>query len=93
VLLIPLAAIIIMNMDIGYWIYYLKLRGHFFVAAIGTTLAVAAVWLYRILPAKYYLRPIYIFVCTGVLYPLIGFYGLLAALLMGLMELRVKSVE
>ena len=93
VLLIPLAAIIIMNMDIGYWIYYLKLRGHFFVAAIGTTIAVASVWLFRVLPSKYYLRPIYIFVSTGVLYPLIGFYGLLAALLMGLMELRVESGE
>ena len=56
VLLIPLAAIIIMNMDIGYWIYYLKLRGHFFVAAIGTTIAVASVWLFRVLPSKYYLR-------------------------------------
>ena len=47
VLLIPLAAVVIMNVDMGYWIYYLKLRGHFFVAAIGTTLAVSAVWLYR----------------------------------------------
>ena len=43
VLLVPLAAIIIMNVDIGYWVYYLRLRGHFFIAAIGTTLAVGAV--------------------------------------------------
>ena len=49
VLLVPLAAVIIMNVDLGYWIYYLKLRGHFFVAAMGTTVAVAAVWLFRTL--------------------------------------------
>ena len=80
-----------MNVDLGYWVYYLKLRGHFFVAAIGTTLAVAAVWLFRLLPAKYYLRPLYIFICTGVLYPLIGFYGLLAALLMGVLVWRLEK--
>ena len=94
VLLIPLAAIILMNVDLGYWIYYLKLRGHFFVAAMGTTVAVAAVWLFRILvsylsPHNSYIRhltsDIFMFVNTGVLYPLIGFYGLLATLLMGVL--------
>lgn len=92
VLLVPLAAIVIMNMDLGYWIYYLKLRGHFFVAAIGTTLAVGSVWLCRLLPAKYYLRPIYMIVSTGVLYPLIGFYGLLATLLMGVLLWRMEKL-
>ena len=91
VLLIPLAAIVIMNMDLGYWIYYLKLRGHFFAAAIGTTIAVGSVWLFRLVPAKYYLRLVYLFVMTGVLYPLIGFYGLLAALLMGVLLWRMPE--
>ena len=92
VLLIPLAAVVIMNVDIGYWIYYLKLRGHFFAAAIGTSLAVGAVWLFRLLPAKYYLRPVFIFVSTGILYPLIGFYGLVAALLMGVLVWRIDKL-
>lgn len=91
VLLVPLAAIIIMNMDMGYWIYYLKLRGHFFAAAIGTTVAVASVWLYRLLPARYYIRPVYMCVSTGVLYPLIGFYGLIATLLMGVLLWRIEK--
>lgn len=91
ILLVPLAAIIIMNVDLGYWVYYLKLRGHFFVAAMGTTLAVAAVWLFSLLPAKYYLRPAFMFVSTGVLYPLIGFYGLLATLLMGILLWRLEK--
>ena len=91
VLLIPLAAVIIMDVDLGYWIYYLKLRGHFFVAAMGTTLALGSVWLFRLLPAKYYLRPVYMFVSAGVLYPLIGFYGLLATLLMGVLLWRMQN--
>ena len=93
VLLIPLAAIVVMNVDCGYWVYYLKLRGHFFVAAIGTTLAVGAVWLFRLLPARYGLRPVFVFVCTGLLYPLIGFYGLLAALLMGVLVWRLEGTK
>jgi len=91
VLLIPLAAVIIMNMDMGYWVYYLKLRGHFFAAAIGTTIAVGAVWLYRLLSQRSHLSPIYIFISTGVLYPLVGFYGLLAALLMGVLLWRLDK--
>ena len=89
-----------MNVDLGYWIYYLKLRGHFFVAAMGTTVAVAAVWLFRILvsylsPRNSYIRhltsDIFMFVSTGVLYPLIGFYGLLATLLMGVLLWRLEK--
>ena len=91
VLLVPLAAIVIMNVDVGYWVYYLKLRGHFFAAAIGTTMAVGAVWLYRVLLS--HLSPLtthlFIVVSTGVLYPLIGFYGLLATLLMGVLLWRI----
>ena len=112
VLLIPLAAIVIMNMDMGYWVYYLKLRGHFFAATIGTTMAVSAVWLFRLLashfspPTSHLLPPtshlspltshlsfltsyLFIFVSTGILYPLIGFYGLLATLLMALLVRRL----
>lgn len=97
VLLVPLAAIVIMNVDVGYWVYYLKLRGHFFAAAIGTTMAVGAVWLFRLLASRpSSLLPLlssslYIIVMTGVLYPLIGFYGLLSALLMGVLVWRMPK--
>ncbi len=89
VLLVPVALLLITCVDMGYWVYYLKLRGHFFVATIGLCVACGAVWLFRVLPSKYYLRPLFIAVSTVVLYPLIGFYGLLAALLMGVVEWRL----
>ena len=91
-LLIPVAALLVSDVDLGYWIYYLKLRGHFFAGTIGTTLAVASVWLYRLLPSKYYLRPAYMVVSTAVLYPLIGFYGLLATLLMVVLTWRLEGM-
>ena len=92
VLLVPLAAIIIMNVDLGYWVYYLKLRGHFFVAAMGTTVAVAAVWLFRRLASHLLPLTSYLIISTGVLYPLIGFYGLLATLLMGVLLWRLEGL-
>lgn len=90
-LLVPVAAILVSNVELGYWVYYLKLRGFFYCATIGTTLAAASVWLFRILPAKYYLRAVYTVVSTAQLYPLIGFYGLLATLLMGILVWRLAA--
>ena len=90
-LLVPVALLLITCVDMGYWIYYLKLRGHFFVATIGLCAAVAAVWGFRSLPAKNLLRSVYIVVSTVVLYPLAGFYGLLAALVMGVMAWRIEK--
>ena len=89
-LLVPVAMLLITCVDMGYWVYYLKLRGHFFVATIGLCVACAAVWLFRVLPAKFFMRQLFVVVSTFVLYPLIGFYGLLAALLMGVLEWRLE---
>ena len=90
-LLIPVAALLISNVGLGYWVYYIKLRGYFFAGTIGTTTAVSAVWLYRLIPAKYLLRTLFIAVSTILLYPLIGAYGLLAALLMGILSWRLEG--
>jgi len=88
VLLVPVVMLLITDVDLGYWIFYLKLRGHFFVATIGTTAAVALVWLYRLIPARWQLRNLYLLVATAVAYPLLGYYGLMAAGLMALMAWR-----
>ena len=92
VLLIPVVAILLSNVELGYWIYYLKLRGHFFAATIGTTIAVAAVWLFRLIPGKFNLRPVFVVLSVAALYPLIGFYGLVAAGLMAILSWRLKDM-
>ena len=81
-MLVPVSLLLASNMELGYWIYFMKLRGYFFVGTIGLTLAMACVWGYRSLPAV--LRPWAVIVAGAVLYPLIGAYGLLAVVLMGL---------
>ena len=52
VTLIPVALLLLTNMDMGYWIYILKLRGHFFVSTIGTTAVAALLWGFRLVPEK-----------------------------------------
>ena len=47
--LIPVAALLVANMSLGYWHYFMKLRGYFFVPTIGTTVAVAMLWAFRVL--------------------------------------------
>jgi hypothetical protein len=95
-LLVPVALLLITCVDLGYWIYYLKLRGHFFVATIGLCAMCATVWAFRCLPAsldRFYIRPAFIVLATAVLYPLIGFYALLTALVMGVMAFTVTFTE
>ena len=88
-LLIPVALLLLTNVDMGYWLYILKLRGHFFLTTIATTAVVALLWGYRSLPDKFGLRAIWM-VITGIVgYPLLGIYGLAATLLMGIWSWRL----
>jgi hypothetical protein len=90
-LLIPVALLLLTNMDQGYWIYMLKLRGHFFVSSIGTTAVAALLWGFRCAPDKSGLRAVYILITCALGYPLMGIYGLAAALLMGIWSWRLSD--
>ena len=90
-LLIPVALLLLTDVDMGYWVYILKLRGHFFLTTIATTAVVALLWGFRSLPGKYGMRMVWL-VMTGILgYPLMGIYGLAATLLMGIRSWRLMS--
>ncbi len=91
-LLVPVALLLATVVDMGYWLYYLKLRGHIFVATLGCTAAVAAVWLYRVVPTRWGMRHLYMAASTLLLYALCGFYGLLATATMGVMAWRLKDM-
>ena len=74
--LIPVGFLLIADTSLDYWIYILKLKGYFFSATIGTTVGVALLWLFRILPHNIWLRMglVVLTVATG--YPLMGAYAL-----------------
>ena len=90
-LLIPVALLLITDVNTGYWIYMLKLRGHFFVATIGTTAVVAALWAFRSLPDRYWLRCVWMVLTCVVGYPIFGIYALAATLLMGIWAWRLMN--
>ena len=89
--LIPVALLLIANMDLGYWIYAMRLPGYFFSATIGTTAAAALLWAFRKLPQNLWMRIAYVVLVVLVGYPLMGVYGLAAALLMGIWIWRLSD--
>ena len=91
VALIPVAILLIANMDLGYWIYFMKLPGYFYVATIGTTAAIALLWAFRSLPENKWMRAAFIILVTIVGYPLMGVYALAAVVLMAVLVWRHSS--
>lgn len=90
-LLLPLALMVITDVDLGYWIYYLKFRGHFFATTVGFCLSLAVVWAYRCLPVRWHLRTVFIPVAVALLYPVAGVYALIAAIVMAVMSWVVND--
>ncbi len=89
--LIPVALLLLANMQLGYWVYVIKLRGFFYVATLGVTAGTALFWAFRKLPEKLWLRAIFILLVALIGYPLMGVYALAAVVLMGLLVWRQKS--
>ena len=90
-LLVPVALLLLGNVTLDYWIYYLKMRGHFFAPTIGTTVAVASVWAYSSLPSRYGLATLWVVISVALLYPLFGAYALGAAVLMAVMTWSLEN--
>ena len=91
-LIVPVALLFLAIVGIDYWIYYLKLKGHLFVPTIGWSIAISLVWIYTVLPAKYFTRLIFMALAGLVIYPLMGWYGLVAILLMGIVSWRLDGM-
>lgn len=91
VTVIPVLLLLVTIVDMGYWVYILKLRGHVFLGTIGTTAAVALLWAFRAVSAKSKLLTLIfpVLACaTG--YPLLGIYGIGATLLMAVWIWRLE---
>lgn len=90
-LIIPVSILAITVFQLGYWIFYLKMQGYFFASTLGTLAVVLSVWGYRLLPGRFFARPLFILLATAVGYPLTGCYALLGALLMGILSWRLND--
>lgn len=81
-LLIAPAALLAAIVQSGYFIFYAKLQGYLLVPTLGMLAALGAAGVWRLLPARYGLRPTWMIVwaCAG--YPLLGAYSFLGILYM-----------
>ena len=89
--LIPIAILLVANMQLGNWIYVMRLPGYFFVPTIGVTVGVALLWAFRKLPAKLWVRKGYMVLVVVMGYPLIGVYALVSVLLMTVWVWRLSQ--
>ena len=60
-------------------------------ATLGALFTTAMLWVFRKLPAKYYLRAVLIVLTAVIGYPLFGIYGLAPSVLMGVMSWRLEQ--
>ena len=91
VTVIPVAILLVANMDMGYWVYFMKMPGYFYAATIGTTVATALLWAFRSLPENKWIRSAFIFVAALAGYPLLGVYALVAVALMAVLAWRLSK--
>lgn len=87
--LLPVVFLLASNMFMGYWIYYNKLQGLFYIAVVGTIFVLLAMWACKKLPmwAKF----IFVALWSVVGYPFFGIYALVGAFLMALQALCGKG--
>lgn len=89
--LVPVVVLLIANMCLGYWHYFIRVHGYFFVPTIGITGGVAMLWLFRVLPRTLWIGIIAIIISAIIGYPLLGIYGLVAVMLMGIWTWRLSA--
>lgn len=79
---VPVVCLMLTVGTLGYWVYYVKLRGVMFDATLGTLVAVGLLWAYGSLRRRW-IRVLLMVLTAVAGYPLFGFYGLWAVALMG----------
>lgn len=91
VALLPVFALLASNTQLGYWIFYLKLPGYYYMAVVAVILSLLSMWVFRKLGNVW--RMPYLLVWTLVGYPVMGVYALASTLVMAVMWLATALRE
>jgi hypothetical protein len=90
--LVPLFALLLSEVDLGYWLYYMKQPGYWFAQPVAILTALLALWgfqtLSRLQRRRGLMQCAYILLSTLALYPLIGFWALIADVWMAALAAR-----
>lgn len=80
--LLPVILLLATNTQLGYWIFYLKMPGYYFIALLAVIFSLSAMLLMKRLPILLQLLLIVVWVVAG--YPLMGVYALVSSFFMAL---------
>lgn len=85
--MVPVLALLASNTQLGYWIFYLKQPGYWYMALLATLVLLLAMWCFKRMNAT--LRMPAVVLCAFVGYPLFGAYALVSVILLGLYSVAV----
>ena len=80
VALLPVVALLASNTQLGYWIFYLKLSGYYYMAVIAVIVSLLGIWVFKKL--SWWLRLPFVAVWVFALYPVMGVYASASAAVM-----------
>ena len=90
--LLPVVALLATNTQLGYWIFYLKIPGYYYVALLATLAILSALRLFKALSVGWRIPFALLWLAAG--YPLLGVYALVGAVLMAVyVVVNVKSAQ
>ena len=83
--MLPVVALLASNTELGYWIFYMKIPGYYYVALLGVLVALLAALVVK--KAHKYIKPLLVVAWIYFAYPCIGVYALASGVLMGVQAL------
>ncbi len=87
--LLPVVALLASNTQLGYWLFYLKMPGYYYMALLATLLSLLAMWPYKHMGNVSRLLLVAVWVVAG--YPLMGVYALASSLLLALYGVALST--
>lgn len=80
--LVPVVALVASNTQLGYWLFYLKMPGYYYMALLATLFTLLGMWAYKNFGTITRAVLLVVWVVAG--YPVMGVYALASALVMAL---------
>ena len=85
---VPVVALLVSEVDLGYWVYYFKHPGYWFSNSVGLLVVSAGLWAARLCARRYWLFWAWLGAWGFLTYPLLGWYSLLGLICMSLTALH-----
>ena len=83
--MLPVVALLASNTQLGYWIFYLKVPGFYYVAVVGVIVSLLAAWVVK--KSHIYLKPLLVAAWMYFAYPYFGVYAIVSGIVIALHSL------